>query len=187
MVLPRHRAYRAGPCTLHGSSLWLALLDFDGLVPSSIALATSPWSCTDTFVSSSVCRVIYGRLRTERRYSWTALLVYRPWLHWFVHSTLTSILHRVEPSSVPVGGQVGARVLNKVYAKLKAKNGGVGTPEMRSVMILLAFPSPLRHTKISSLRRVCQTSPPHGDGDHTARWPSHLWLDSASTHALDPP
>lgn len=30
-----------------------------------------------------------------------------------------------------VGGQVGARTLNKVYLRLKAKNGGVGTPEMR--------------------------------------------------------
>ncbi|KAL0577543.1 hypothetical protein V5O48_004441 [Marasmius crinis-equi] len=30
-----------------------------------------------------------------------------------------------------VGGQVGARVLNKIYRKLKARNGGVGTPEMR--------------------------------------------------------
>lgn len=31
-----------------------------------------------------------------------------------------------------VGGQVGARALNSVYRRLKAKNGGIGTPEMRS-------------------------------------------------------
>ncbi|KXN88346.1 hypothetical protein AN958_07491, partial [Leucoagaricus sp. SymC.cos] len=30
-----------------------------------------------------------------------------------------------------VGGQVGARALNIIYRKLKARNGGVGTPEMR--------------------------------------------------------
>lgn len=30
------------------------------------------------------------------------------------------------------GTQLGSRVLDRSYAYLKAKNGGVGTPEMRS-------------------------------------------------------
>ncbi|KAK7444062.1 hypothetical protein VKT23_015459 [Stygiomarasmius scandens] len=37
-----------------------------------------------------------------------------------------------------VGGQVGARVLNKVYAHLKARNGGVGTPEMRLPLLMVS-------------------------------------------------
>ncbi|THU96909.1 MFS general substrate transporter [Dendrothele bispora CBS 962.96] len=37
-----------------------------------------------------------------------------------------------------VGGQVGARVLNKVYARLKARNGGVGTPEMRLPLLMVS-------------------------------------------------
>ncbi|KAL0071041.1 hypothetical protein AAF712_001599 [Marasmius tenuissimus] len=36
-----------------------------------------------------------------------------------------------------VGGQVGARVLNKIYRKLKARNGGVGTPEMRLPLLMV--------------------------------------------------
>ncbi|KAF9460954.1 MFS general substrate transporter [Collybia nuda] len=37
-----------------------------------------------------------------------------------------------------VGGQVGARVLNSVYRRLKAKNGGVGTPEMRLPLLMVS-------------------------------------------------
>ncbi|KAF8890418.1 MFS general substrate transporter [Infundibulicybe gibba] len=37
-----------------------------------------------------------------------------------------------------VGGQVGARVLNVIYRKLKAKNGGVGTPEMRLPLLMVS-------------------------------------------------
>ncbi|TFK35100.1 MFS general substrate transporter [Crucibulum laeve] len=37
-----------------------------------------------------------------------------------------------------VGGQVGARVLNVVYRKLKARNGGVGTPEMRLPLLMVS-------------------------------------------------
>ncbi|KAF8075787.1 MFS general substrate transporter [Lyophyllum atratum] len=37
-----------------------------------------------------------------------------------------------------VGGQVGARALNTVYRKLKAKNGGVGTPEMRLPLLMVS-------------------------------------------------
>ncbi|KAF8994559.1 MFS general substrate transporter [Cyathus striatus] len=37
-----------------------------------------------------------------------------------------------------VGGQVGARVLNKVYRKLKEKNGGAGTPEMRLPLLMVS-------------------------------------------------
>ncbi|KAJ8082471.1 hypothetical protein PM082_008326 [Marasmius tenuissimus] len=37
-----------------------------------------------------------------------------------------------------VGGQVGARVLNKIYRKLKARNGGVGTPEMRLPLLMVS-------------------------------------------------
>ncbi|KAG6877679.1 hypothetical protein C0993_005099 [Termitomyces sp. T159_Od127] len=36
------------------------------------------------------------------------------------------------------GGQVGARVLNSVYRKLKAKNGGIGTPEMRLPLLMVS-------------------------------------------------
>ncbi|KAG5724432.1 hypothetical protein E4T56_gene15885 [Termitomyces sp. T112] len=36
------------------------------------------------------------------------------------------------------GGQVGARALNSVYRKLKAKNGGVGTPEMRLPLLMVS-------------------------------------------------
>ncbi|TDL22205.1 MFS general substrate transporter [Rickenella mellea] len=36
-----------------------------------------------------------------------------------------------------VGGQVGARVLNTVYRKLKAKNGGIATPEMRLPLLMV--------------------------------------------------
>ncbi|KAF5390676.1 hypothetical protein D9757_002566 [Collybiopsis confluens] len=35
-----------------------------------------------------------------------------------------------------VGGQVGARVLNTIYRRLKARNGGVGTPEMRLPLLM---------------------------------------------------
>ncbi|KAG7095089.1 hypothetical protein E1B28_005876 [Marasmius oreades] len=37
-----------------------------------------------------------------------------------------------------VGGQVGARVLNKIYRILKARNGGVGTPEMRLPLLMVS-------------------------------------------------
>ncbi|RDB20254.1 Efflux pump vrtL [Hypsizygus marmoreus] len=37
-----------------------------------------------------------------------------------------------------VGGQVGARALNVVYRKLKAKNGGIGTPEMRLPLLMVS-------------------------------------------------
>ncbi|KAK0455696.1 MFS general substrate transporter [Desarmillaria tabescens] len=37
-----------------------------------------------------------------------------------------------------VGGQVGARVLNKIYARLKVKNGGIGTPEMRLPLLMVS-------------------------------------------------
>ncbi|KAK7062635.1 hypothetical protein VNI00_000123 [Paramarasmius palmivorus] len=37
-----------------------------------------------------------------------------------------------------VGGQVGARVLNKIYRVMKAKNGGVGTPEMRLPLLMVS-------------------------------------------------
>ncbi|KAG6897163.1 hypothetical protein C0992_003669 [Termitomyces sp. T32_za158] len=42
------------------------------------------------------------------------------------------------------GGQVGSRVLNSVYRKLKAKNGGIGTPEMRWTIIRYMRPVLLR-------------------------------------------
>ena len=35
-----------------------------------------------------------------------------------------------------VGGQIGAHVLDKLYRRMAAKNGGVGTPEMRFVCSL---------------------------------------------------
>ncbi|KAI3610705.1 mfs multidrug [Moniliophthora roreri] len=37
-----------------------------------------------------------------------------------------------------VGGQVGARVLNKIYRVMKAKNSGVGTPEMRLPLLMVS-------------------------------------------------
>ncbi|KAG6816236.1 hypothetical protein H0H87_007563, partial [Tephrocybe sp. NHM501043] len=37
-----------------------------------------------------------------------------------------------------LGGQVGARALNAVYRKLKARNGGVGTPEMRLPLLMVS-------------------------------------------------
>lgn len=37
-----------------------------------------------------------------------------------------------------VGGQVGARTLNSVYRRLKARNGGVGTPEMRLPLLMVS-------------------------------------------------
>ncbi|KIK67855.1 hypothetical protein GYMLUDRAFT_155353 [Collybiopsis luxurians FD-317 M1] len=37
-----------------------------------------------------------------------------------------------------VGGQVGARVLNTIYRRLKARNGGVGTPEMRLPLLMVS-------------------------------------------------
>ncbi|GLB33199.1 putative MFS polyamine transporter [Lyophyllum shimeji] len=37
-----------------------------------------------------------------------------------------------------VGGQVGARALNAIYRKLKARNGGVGTPEMRLPLLMVS-------------------------------------------------
>ncbi|KAI0317964.1 MFS general substrate transporter [Amylostereum chailletii] len=36
-----------------------------------------------------------------------------------------------------VGGQIGARVLNATYRRLKEKNGGVGTPEMRLPLLMV--------------------------------------------------
>ncbi|KIJ44575.1 hypothetical protein M422DRAFT_60051 [Sphaerobolus stellatus SS14] len=35
-----------------------------------------------------------------------------------------------------VGGQIGARVLDKLYRRMAAKNGGVGTPEMRLPLLM---------------------------------------------------
>ena len=35
------------------------------------------------------------------------------------------------------GAQAGARVLDLMYKKLKARNGGVGTPEMRYARLLV--------------------------------------------------
>ncbi|KAG6914330.1 hypothetical protein DXG01_000978 [Tephrocybe rancida] len=37
-----------------------------------------------------------------------------------------------------VGGQIGARALNSVYRRLKARNGGVGTPEMRLPLLMVS-------------------------------------------------
>ncbi|KAJ7115598.1 MFS general substrate transporter [Mycena crocata] len=37
-----------------------------------------------------------------------------------------------------VGGQVGARVLTRVYLRLKAKNGGIGVPEMRLPLLMVS-------------------------------------------------
>ncbi|KAJ3856858.1 MFS general substrate transporter [Lentinula lateritia] len=37
-----------------------------------------------------------------------------------------------------VGGQIGARVLNTIYRRLKARNGGVGTPEMRLPLLMVS-------------------------------------------------
>ncbi|KAJ7662927.1 MFS general substrate transporter [Mycena rosella] len=37
-----------------------------------------------------------------------------------------------------VGGQLGARVLTRVYLHLKAKNGGVGVPEMRLPLLMVS-------------------------------------------------
>ncbi|KAF5363756.1 hypothetical protein D9756_001106 [Leucocoprinus leucothites] len=37
-----------------------------------------------------------------------------------------------------VGGQIGARALNIIYRKLKARNGGVGTPEMRLPLLMVS-------------------------------------------------
>ncbi|KAG7441627.1 MFS general substrate transporter [Guyanagaster necrorhizus] len=37
-----------------------------------------------------------------------------------------------------VGGQVGARVLNRIYVRLKVKNGGIGTPEMRLPLLMVS-------------------------------------------------
>ncbi|PFH46378.1 hypothetical protein AMATHDRAFT_88360 [Amanita thiersii Skay4041] len=37
-----------------------------------------------------------------------------------------------------VGGQAGARILNYVYRRLKEKNGGVGTPEMRLPLLMVS-------------------------------------------------
>ncbi|KAJ7595902.1 MFS general substrate transporter [Mycena floridula] len=37
-----------------------------------------------------------------------------------------------------VGGQVGARVLTRVYLLLKKKNGGIGTPEMRLPLLMVS-------------------------------------------------
>ncbi|KAJ7452836.1 MFS general substrate transporter [Mycena latifolia] len=37
-----------------------------------------------------------------------------------------------------VGGQVGARVLTRVYLYLKAKNGGIGVPEMRLPLLMVS-------------------------------------------------
>ncbi|KAG8997844.1 hypothetical protein FRB94_007415 [Tulasnella sp. JGI-2019a] len=42
------------------------------------------------------------------------------------------------------GSQVGARLLDHIYKRLKARNGGVGTPEMRMpLMIITAFTLPV--------------------------------------------
>ncbi|KAJ7920163.1 MFS general substrate transporter [Mycena leptocephala] len=37
-----------------------------------------------------------------------------------------------------VGGQLGARVLTRVYLHLKAKNGGIGVPEMRLPLLMVS-------------------------------------------------
>lgn len=37
-----------------------------------------------------------------------------------------------------VGGQLGARVLTQVYNRLKAKNGGIGVPEMRLPLLMVS-------------------------------------------------
>ncbi|KAF8589200.1 MFS general substrate transporter [Ramaria rubella] len=37
-----------------------------------------------------------------------------------------------------VGGQVGARVLDTLYRRMKARNGGVGTPEMRLPLLMVS-------------------------------------------------
>ncbi|KAJ7191568.1 MFS general substrate transporter [Mycena pura] len=37
-----------------------------------------------------------------------------------------------------VGGQLGARVLTRVYLYLKAKNGGIGSPEMRLPLLMVS-------------------------------------------------
>ena len=77
-----------------------------------------------------------------------------------------------------VGGQVGAKVLNHVYLKFKAKNGGIGTPEMRSFSH--AFP------RISTYF-VLQVASAHGVSDSTSNWLSDLRLGRTSSPVLAGP
>lgn len=59
-------------------------------------------------------------------------------------------------------------MLNSVYRKLKSKNGGIGTPEMRFSSV---------NRQMTGLLTTCQVAVAHGIGHDTAYRSTPLRLD----------